>query len=342
MRKQYIQITMNKKITLSIVLCIALVLLSIAVGSVSISIKEMVSILSHHWFGTTLDASISSNIETIFFRIRLPRVLVAFCVGGMLSVSGAILQALLQNPLASSYTLGVSSGASLGACIVILLGWDLFSVPVLAFLFGFGTVLFVMRLSQRIDRTLSNQTIILFGMVFSLFVNSMITLISSLNSQRIRQYYVWTMGSFASKGWNHFLMIMPIAVVFTLLLIHYANELDMLTFGDTQAKSMGVHVKKIKWISILSASILTAFAVCFVGTIGFIDLVVPHAIRKIFGPKHNLVIPMSFLMGGSFLAFFDMVARTVLAPIEIPIGAITALIGAPFFLFLYLSKRSSL
>ncbi|MGI6511170.1 MAG: FecCD family ABC transporter permease [Catenisphaera adipataccumulans] len=334
-------VTTKTKIILSILFCLLLTGIAVAAGSISISGTEMAAILRHHLFHASLPSSISAMTDTIFWKIRLPRVLVAFLVGGMLSVSGAVLQAVLENPLASSYTLGVSSGACLGAALVMVLpisaAWAL---PAGAFVFGLATVLVVLGLTRLLDRSAHNETIILVGIVFSLFVNAVMTLINVLYADNIRQLYMWMMGSFSSRGWQHIKIMLPVCIVGCIILSRCTKELDLLTFGDEQAMAMGVQTSKVKRILILTVTMLTAISVCFTGTIGFIDLVAPHVVRRIFGPQHRVVLPMAFVYGGGLLAFADMLSRCLAAPLEIPVGAIMALVGAPFFALLYFRKRS--
>ena len=283
---------------------------------------------------------------SIFWSIRVPRALTAFLVGGALAVSGAVMQSLLQNPLASSYTLGVSSGSSLGAAIVIVLGVSSFALrsfllPTAGFTFAVVTVLFVILFSIRIDKNLHSYTIILMGMIISLFVNAILTLMASLFPNHANQIYFWMMGSFSSRNWTHVLILAPVSLIITILIWLNSKELDIMTFGDEQASTMGVNTKAKKILLIILIALLTGVSVAFTGTIGFIDLVAPHAVRKVFGSRHKSVIPMSFLYGGAFMSISDLVSRTIISPREIPVGAVTALIGAPFFVLIFFKKRRS-
>ena len=274
----------------------------------------------------------------------MPRALVAFLVGGALAVSGAVMQSLLQNPLASSYTMGVSSGSSLGASIIIISGISSFALrsfllPATGFVFALITVLFVIFFSSRIDKNLHSYTIILIGMVISLFVSSILTLMASLFPEHSGQIYYWMMGSFSSRKWTHVSILAPTCILITFIIWLNSRELDIMTFGDDQAMSIGVNTKSRKIFLIVITSLLTGVSVSFAGIIGFIDLVAPHAVRKIFGAKHKAVIPMSFLYGGAFMSIADLISRTILSPREIPVGAVTALIGAPFFILIFFKKR---
>jgi len=333
-----------KKCIPSVIICILILILCINLGSVSITLPDSISITIHKLFGRPLPESVAPMSVSIFWNIRVPRALVAFLVGGALAVSGAVMQSILQNPLASSYTMGVSSGSSLGAAIIIITGVTSFALrsillPLSGFSFALITVLFVLILSGRIDRNIHSYTIILIGMVVSLFVSAFLTLLSSLFPDHSQQIYFWMMGSFSARNWTHVYILTPICILITFLIWIQSGELDILTFGDEQAMSLGVNTSLRKVILILLTALLTGASVAFTGTIGFIDLVAPHVVRKIFGARHKIVVPMSFLYGGAFMSLADLIARTIIAPRELPVGAVTALLGAPFFVFIFFKRK---
>ena len=326
--------------------CIGFIVLlfGIAIGSVYVPPDDVFRIIIHKMTGLELPEYIRSSTISIVWNLRFPRALLAFIAGGALSVSGAVMQSMLRNPLASSYTLGVSSGASLGACIVILYGATIpfaamFTLPLIGFMFGLATILLAVALASRLDGQMQNNTIILVGMVFSLFVNAITTLLSALSGEHMQRLIFWQMGSFAMKDWSTIYILAPVVVVGTLFITKFHRELDIMTFGEEQAKTMGVNLKKVKWILLISAAALTGSAIAFVGVIGFVDLIAPHIIRRFFGSSHKYVIPMSALFGGTFMVICDLAARTVAAPIELPVGAVTAIIGAPFFAYIYFGRR---
>ncbi len=334
------------KITLSVLLCLLALILSVGVGSVRLSVGETASIIAHKLFGAALPATIADTSVSILWTIRMPRVLLAFCVGAMLSVSGTVMQSILRNPLASSYTLGVSSGASLGAAAVMLTGFTLpllgaYTLPFVGLLSGLVAVFAAVTFAARVDKGMRSNTIILAGMVFSLFINAVLTLLYSFAKENTQRLLHWQMGSFALKGWSEVGLLFPVAVVGVLILTRYARELDMLTFGEEDAGAMGMSTRRVKWLLLALSAALTGSAVAFAGVIGFIDLIAPHVVRRIFGAKHKLVVPMSALFGGGFMALCDMGARTIAAPVELPVGAVTALIGAPFFAYVFFRRRRS-
>jgi iron complex transport system permease protein len=323
---------------------LAAILSGICFGSANLSLSDIFGVAGYKLFGAALPESVSDAVVSVLWEIRIPRTLCAFLVGGALSVSGAVIQAILQNPLASSYTLGVSSGASLGAALVIVTGissvmLSVFILPVTGFVFGFGTVILVLLIASKLDAGLKNHTIILFGMVFSLFVNAIMTLVSALNKTHMQRLVLWQMGSFSGRRWIHVAILFGFSLVGLILIAFFHRELDILSFGDEEAMAVGVDVKKNKIILLILSSLLTGVSVCFVGVIGFVDLTVPHIVRRVFGASHKLVIPMSMVVGGAFMTLADLLARTLLAPEEIPVGAITALVGAPFFLWIYFVKK---
>lgn len=318
----------------------AALILSIGIGSVWIPPDRVLAILRHALTGVPLPASLPETLADVLIEIRIPRAFCAFLVGGMLSVAGAVMQSLLQNPLASSYTLGVSGGASLGAAIVVTFELTLpFLLPLAGFSFALATMLFVLTFASRLDRNMKSHTVILLGMVVTMFMSALVTMVCTLNPAHMNRVLMWQMGSFAGRRWYHAGVLAATALVCILLLIRRHRELDILSFGDDASLSIGVRVPRIKRETLALSSLMTGVAVCFTGTVGFVDLIVPHVVRRLCGPAHRLVLPLSFVYGGAFLALTDTLSRTVLSPRELPVGAVTALFGTPFFLYLYFGRR---
>ena len=332
------------KCILSIVFAVVVLIMAAGLGSVRITPGEIIGVIANKLFARPLPEDLPASMVSIIWDIRLPRACSAFIVGAMLSVSGALVQALLQNPLASSYTLGVSSGASLGAAIIIVneitipvIGTLL--LPVTGFLFGLATVMLVIFFSAKLDHNLRNHTIILFGMVVSLFVNGMLTMLSAAYSRHMNRLILWQMGTFAGRRWMHVGILLAVCILGCLAVCFFHKELDLMSFGEEQSQAMGVEIKRTRFTLLVLSAVMTGAAVCFTGVIGFIDLAAPHAVRRLFGSSHRYVLPMSALIGGSFMALADLLSRTVLSPQEIPVGAVTALLGAPFFLWVYFGTR---
>ena len=211
-------------------------------------------------------------------------------------------------------------------------------MPLVGFLCSLITMVISLKFSEKVDRGMSNTTIILAGMVISLFFSAALTTISALASDKIQSITMWSMGSFSMKGWSYVKVGIPFFIIGILGVSFYFKEMDVLTFGEDQAKTIGVDTNKVKRILFLYVAILTGSAIALSGTIGFVDLIAPHVVRKIFGSKHSYVVPMSAVFGGCMMILTDLVARTIVAPSELPVGAITALIGAPFFAYIYFKK----
>lgn len=331
------------KVLLVISAAVLILMASIAVGSVNLSLGQVVEILLSRLTGET--GGTDANLSAIVWGMRFPRAVLAFLAGAALSASGTVMQSVLKNPLASSYTLGVSSGASLCAALVMVTGFTipvlgtLFTLPAAGFAGGLATVFLALAFASRLDGKMENQTVILVGMVFSLFVNAILTLLTSLSREHLQQMVFWQMGGFTGRDWSHVAVMFPVLVVSLLVLQWFSPEMDIMSFGEEQAMSMGVDLKRVKLILIGIAALLTGTAVSLVGVIGFVDLIAPHVVRRLFGSSHRLVLPMSALFGGGFLMLAELISRTVMAPTLIPVGAVTALVGAPFFALVFFRGR---
>ena len=315
-----------------------------SMGSSNIALGDTVSVILHKVLGIPLKENIDPRNVSIVWLLRLPRVLLAFLAGGCLAMSGAVCQSILRNPLASPYVLGVSSGASLGAGIVIISGISIplisgFTLPLAGFLFGLITVFLVASFSSRVDKSMSNNTIILCGIVFSLFINSVLTMLSAIFSDDLRRIVLWQMGSFAMRGWTYVHLLLPFLIIGAVGIIRYTREMDLLTFGDEQAKSAGIETGMLRKKLLVFSAIMTGATVALSGVIGFVDLIAPHAARKVIGYQHKYLIPMSFILGGSLMVLTDLIARTVISPSELPVGAITAFVGSPFFAWVYFKRQ---
>ena len=335
--------TNKKKSILSIIIIFIILLLGTSIGSSDISLVDTLSIILNKTLNISLVGNIPAKDISIIWKLRLPRVLLAFLVGGCLATGGSIVQSILKNELASPYTLGVSSGAALGAGLVVVTGITIpvigsFTLPFVGFIFGLITVFSVIVFSTKIDKAMSNNTIILVGMVLSLFVNALLTTLTSFFSNDLKTITLWQMGSFAMRGWTYVKLICPFFLIGMIGVLRFTKEMDILTFGEEQAKAVGVDTYNVKRKLFILCAILTGGSVALSGTIGFVDLIAPHVVRKVFGSNHRYVVPMSFLFGGGLMVITDLIARTIVAPMELPVGAVTALIGAPFFAYVYFKK----
>ncbi len=309
-------------------------LLGVGVGSVSISPAELLAALA---------GGGDRGTRALVLSLRLPRVALAFLTGAALSVGGTVMQSALENPLASPFGLGVSAGAGLGASAVMVLGAagaaGAFLLPLSGFLGGIAAVLLALALARAFDPRLSGVTVVLTGMVLSLFFSAVMDLMAAMNPQYAQRIGLWQMGSFASRGWTPVCVLAPVLLICFVLFLIRAPELDLLTFGDEQAQTVGLDPRRSRRSLIALVAVLTGTAVAFSGIIGFIDLVAPHVARRLFGARHRRTLPAAALLGGSFLVLCDLAARTLASPREIPIGAVTALLGAPFFMFVFFKRR---
>jgi len=332
-----------KKIILGCIIALALLCAGTALGSTVINPLDTVKALGTKLFGLSF-AGLEARTVVIIWTLRFPRTLLALLVGGALALSGAVFQSVLKNPLASPYILGVSAGASLGAGLVMLTGFTLpliagFTLPAGGFAAGLLTVFLVLGFASRLDRTMSNNTVILFGMVFSLFVNAILTTLMAMFREELKSLLSWQMGSLAMKGWRYVGLLVPFLVIGAAGLVRYTREMDILTFGEEQAETLGVDSRSVRRLLLVFSALLTGAAVALTGAIGFVDLIAPHMARKIVGSNHRFVLPMSFLIGGCLLIVTDLIARVIVSPLELPVGAVTAVIGAPFFAFVYFRRR---
>jgi len=331
------------KIILLITGTLGALFLGISAGGAAVSPGDIALVMGNKLFAIPLPDGFDRIITGLIWNIRLPRVLLSFITGAALAVSGTVIQSVLKNPLASSYTIGVSSGAGLGAVIVIVSGISsgllgMFLLPISAIVFGIATVFIAILFAARIERNLADNSIVLMGMILSLFTNAVMMTLASKYSRHAQQIMSWQMGSFALKDWPITGIVFVTAVTGIFLLARYAKEMDVLTFGDENAGAVGIEVRKVKWILIMLSAVLTGVSVAFVGVIGFIDLIAPHVIRRFFGSSHKYVVPLSGLFGGMFMILADLIARTAVSPSEIHVGSVTALIGAPFFAYIFLKK----
>ncbi|MCA1053930.1 iron ABC transporter permease [Rossellomorea aquimaris] len=319
-------------------------LIGISIGTVNVPIIDIIRIIGSKLSGVDMPDSIDPMHSNIVFSIRLPRVLLALIVGSSLAVAGASFQGLLRNPLADPYTLGMSSGASVGAVITLFFHISLpylglFTLPVISILCSLITVFLVLAFARKVDRSMKVETIILTGIIFSSFLGSVISLMIALSGEELRQIIGWLLGSVSMRGWDYIYIVFPFFIAGSVLLLFNAKELNGMSFGEEQARHIGISVQKRKYMILIAGSTLTGAAVAVSGTIGFVGLVIPHFIRRIIGYNHQHVLPLSIISGGAFLVVADLLSRTVINPAELPIGVITALIGAPIFAYILLKKR---
>ncbi len=280
----------------------------------------------------------------IYVAVRVPRIILAALVGAALAASGVALQAILRNPLAEPYILGISSGAALGVMTAALAGisfsfWAGSPIAVMAFIFALGTVWLVWLVGHLAGGS-TVTSLLLAGVVINAFFSAVIMLMTSLiNSEQLRSTIMWLMGSIGEKSFSTLFVSAIFIIGGIIVLFTITQKLNVLTFGTSEAQSLGVNPKKITFAAFALASFITAVAVGLSGLVGFVGLVVPHSVRLVFGPDHRLLLPASALLGAAFVVICDTIARTIIAPAQLPVGVITAIIGGPVFLIL-LSRYS--
>jgi iron complex transport system permease protein len=317
-------------------LLLSSVLLGIGIGAVAIPPEASLAILLER-LGWRMEVPVAPQQTAVLWSIRLPRVLLGALVGAGLAVSGALLQGVFRNPLADPGLIGVSSGAALGAVAVIVAGiapLGLFTLPVVAFLAGACTTLLVYRIAQRHGRT-DVATLLLVGIALNALAGAATGLLTYLaDDPQLRSIVFWTMGGLGGALWETLLPTAPFILAALLLAPWLGRALNLFALGEAEARHLGVEVEQVKRGAVLLAALATGAAVALAGPIGFIGLVVPHIIRLLAGPDHRVLLPACALGGASLLILADLLARTIAAPAEVPVGLITALVGGPFFLTL--------
>ena len=273
--------------------------------------------------------------ETILWQLRVPRVVLAALVGGMLAVAGATYQGVFHNPLADPYLLGVAAGAGLGATLAIsylpraLAGQQV--LPVAAFFGGAAAVVVTWAIGRSAGRERDATTFVLAGVVVASFFTAVQTFVQQQNSDTLQEVYSWILGALPSSGWSDVWVLAPYVVVSTIVILAFRRVLDVLVLGDSEAASLGVDVGRVRLLLVVAATVGTAAAVAVSGLIAFVGIIVPHTIRLLAGTSYRGLLPLSFVLGAGFLVYADVIARTVLSPAELPIGVVTAFFGGPFF-----------
>ncbi len=341
--KSVVRLSTVVRYLLIITVFLFFVLLCISIGSVTIPFSHTIKVLIRTFTGVKL--TVPDKTITIIQSVRLPRVLTAAMVGGALSLCGAAMQGLLKNPLADGSTLGVSSGASLGAVIAIAFGANFTALGSLgivfsSIIFSFISLLLILALSYKVDSSMSTNTIILVGVIFSMFAGSITGLITSFAGDKVKNIVFWTMGSLSGSGVRDVIIIAVALFLGGGILVRYANEINAFSMGEDNARYIGVNVRRVKLVIMVSVSVLIGVSVSISGVIGFVGLVIPHITRFIMGSNHKRLMPSSIIIGGTFLMVCDLISRTILRPVELPVGIITSFIGSG--LFIYIFYRSGL
>lgn len=306
---------------------LAIMALCVCIGSVNVPLSEFAN-------------------SVIIKTVRLPRVLCVALVGASLSVGGAAMQGLLKNPLADGATLGVSGGASLGAVLAMAFGITIPGIPfagsvVMSMALAFASLVIVLSLAYKLDYSLSTNTIILLGVIYSMFVTSITSLLVTFAGEKVRDIMFWTLGSLSGSRYRDAIMLAAALLIFGGILLAKSRELNAFAIGEDNARHVGVNVRGVKFTVLICVSALIGVCVSVGGTIGFVGLVTPHMLRMIVGPNHKRLLPASVFGGASFLMLADLIARTLLNPRELPIGVITSFVGALLFVWIFYTSRRS-
>ncbi len=351
-REEYGELQLKKflkwrsSILILILILVITVILTTVIGPVQISplIATKILISKLPVSGIIFTKTWSSIEETIILEIRLPRIILGILVGASLAVAGATMQGLFKNPMADPFIIGISSGAALSVSLIIISGIDLglgmFTLPIGAFL-GASLAAFLVYNIAKVDGRVPIATLLLSGIAIAAFLSALTSFVMYMAGESLHQIVFWLMGGLSGRGWNHVFMIFLPVIAGTAVLFLFARDLNLMLLGEEPAQHLGIEVEKIKKIILLLASLLTGVAVSVGGIIGFVGLIIPHIMRTLVGPDHRILLPASALVGGIFLVWTDTLARSIIAPTEIPVGIITTFFGAPFFLYLLRVKKSS-
>jgi iron complex transport system permease protein len=331
-----------------IVAALVAVVAGLALGPVSLPPGSVAAELLNLIPGVRIHSGLNDREIAIVTQLRLPRVVLGLLVGGMLAMAGAAYQGVFRNPLADPHLLGVAAGAGLGVTAVIATRTATgdatsnlpIGVPLAAFVGAVGAVALTWVLGATGGRGQTPATLILAGVAVSAFLAAAQTYLMQRHVDSLREVYSWLLGRLATAGWHDVLLVLPYAAVTGAIVLSQRRELDVLTVGDEEATSLGLHPQRSRYLLLVAASLGTAAAVSVSGLIGFVGIIVPHTLRLLAGASYRSILPLSVLFGGAFLALTDLVARTAAGPAEIPIGVVTAFLGAPFFVLVLRTNRS--
>lgn len=327
--------------------------LSLSVGAVHLSFGHVVATLWERTTGLGSSSVLAGTDAAVLFEMRLPRVVLGLLVGSSLSLAGASYQGVFRNPLADPYLLGAAAGAGLGATLVLsnvvdLAGWQVQALPLAAFVGAMVAVLLSVAMASVVGAGVSDGSVtsasavlLLAGVAIASFLTAIQTFVQQQRAETLRVVYAWILGGLTTSGWSEVRLIAPYFGVAAVVLLALARKLDVMAVGDDEARSLGVSPTRVRFVVVIAASLATAAAVSVSGLIGFVGLVIPHAVRSLVGHGHRFVLTGSILLGGAFVVLADAAARTIVAPAELPLGVLTAFIGAPAFALLLIRQHRS-
>ena len=319
-------------------------LIGIAVGPVDLGVGDILRSMGERFRVPGVTSSLTPVEESILWELRVPRVILAALVGGMLALAGATYQGVFRNPLADPYLLGVASGAGLGATLAIvylpneLRGQQ--ALPPAAFLGGLVAVVLAYAVGRSAGRERDAATLVLAGVTVASFFTAAQTFVQQRNTDTLQQIWSWILGGIPTSGWTDVALVVPYMAIAWGIILAHRRVLDVLSLGDDEATSLGVDVRRVRLLLVVAATVGTAAGVAVAGLIGFVGIIVPHAIRMLTGATYRTLLPLSVVVGAGFLVLADVIARTAVSPAEIPIGVVTAIIGAPFFALVLRTTRT--
>ncbi|MFB4314346.1 FecCD family ABC transporter permease [Actinomadura sp. 21ATH] len=330
-------------LAVAVALLAATLVAGLLVGAAGLPLGGVLKALLDRLPFVSVDSGLSVVERNVLFELRLPRVLMSALVGGLLAMAGAGYQGVFRNPLADPYLLGAAAGAGVGATLIIVVtpGDPAYSVPLAAFAGAIGGVFLAYALGNMAGRGGGSgaATLVLAGVAVSSFLSAVQTFLQQAKAEELQRIYSWILGGVGSADWRQLAMVAPYALVSTVVLLLHGRLLDVLGVGDEEASALGLSAARVRLVVLVAASLATACAVAVSGLIGFVGIVVPHVVRRLAGSSYRVVLPLSLLGGGAFLGLADLVARSVVAPGELPLGVVTAFVGGPFFVLVLRATR---
>nr|WP_321412033.1 iron ABC transporter permease [uncultured Carboxylicivirga sp.] len=319
-------------VALTLVVLVLLSFIALTLGPSNVSLSQL-------WMSFFNPNEADAGIGQIVLQIRLPRIAMALLAGMALSASGGAFQSVFRNPMSDPYVLGISSGASVGAAIAIVLGLQagIFSIPFFAFLGSASALAIVYWFAFNLKQSEQN-TLLLAGIAMSLMLGAVVSLLLVINREQMESIYFWMLGGFNAISWKQIYIVCPVVLFSLVMLFRYCKDLNLLAMGNETAHSLGINVKQKVAIILLISALSVSIVVSYSGVIGFVGLIVPHMVRFLIGADNRRLLPLSALWGGVFLIIADTLARTLVQPGELPVGSITALFGAPYFFFILIKK----
>lgn len=309
------------------------------IGVIHIPFKVVVQSVGQK-FGLFNNVQIDDFFQVTLWQLRIPRIVMSVLTGAALAICGGVFQSIFRNPVCDPYILGISSGASMGAAIAFILGWDavVFGITLPALVTAMLTLFIILGIA-RVKGKHNTNTLLLIGIALNFLISALITLLIVMNQKEMHKIYFWTMGSLTHVSWLEIAWLIPIMIACISILFYYSKYLNIMQVGEETAQTLGINTQKTTYIVLITSSVLISVVVAFCGSIGFIGLIMPHVARLLFGSDNRQLFTYSLFFGAFFLLIADTLARTIAAPAELPVGSITALAGAPYFIYLILRKK---